>query len=185
MASSLWMNALAPLLCGAGVYLLWRSWRGRKLLGGFSAAGGWLSVLAGIFIWASAAGGEFGTSYALIAVSLVAWIICALGVERRQAKPARNVDVAVADTLGDTSRWHKWGTFVTAGPIACVATCLVTVALSGLLPFASGNRMAFAALAYPLAWGAASVWICASAHLARNALILLAVAAVAAVFLFM
>lgn len=184
MASSLWMNALAPLLCGAGVFLLWRSWRGQKLLGQVSVAAGWLSALAGILVWANAAGGEFGTSYALIAVSLVAWAVCALGVERRQVKPARNAGGVVADTLGATSGWHKLGTFMTAGPIACVSTCLATVALSGFLPFVSGNRMAFAALAYPLAWGAVSVWICASAHLGRNALILLAVAAVAAAVLF-
>lgn len=185
MESFLWMNALAPLFCGAGIFLLWCSWRGQKPLGNFSVAAGWLSMLAGIVLWANAVGGEFGTSYALIAVSLIAWATCAFGVERRQAKPARNVDGVVADMLGDTSRWHKLGTFMTAGPIACAATCLATVALSGLLPFASGNRMAFAALAYPLAWGAVSVWICASAHLARNALILLAVAAAAAAILFM
>lgn len=182
--SSLWLNALAPLFCGAGVFLLWRSWRGQKLLGGFSVAAGWLSILVGSFLWTQSAGGEFGTSYALIAVSFCAWVICALGVERRAVKPERGGAV-VAETFGDTSRWHKLGTFATAGPLACAATCLATVALSGLLPLVSGDRMAFAALAYPLAWGAVSVWVCASARLARNALILLVVAVIAALTLFL
>ena len=175
--SSYLYDVLALLLCVAGVVLLRLSWRRQRTA---LVCTGWLLLVLSPVVWSGSAGGEFGVSYALLALSIVAWLLIVFNVERQPVKAVNGaVDTA---TLPATTRWHKLGTFLVAGPLAGIASLLACALLVGLASDADsrGNSMVLTAFVFPLAWAAAVVWVCAGDRLARTAGALLVVSVIAA-----
>jgi hypothetical protein len=73
------------LLCG-GIALLRLSWLGKRPRNLPYLVGGWLLVVAGLAAFDYAWDAEVGMTYGLIALSLVAYLIIAAGVENRAHK---------------------------------------------------------------------------------------------------
>ncbi|CAA0090777.1 Uncharacterised protein [Halioglobus japonicus] len=177
MIPSFLYDLLALLLCVAGILLLRLSWRRQRTALVWT---GWLLLALSPVVWSVSAGVEFAVSYALLALSIAAWLLIAVNVERQPAKAGNGaVDTA---TLPATTALHKLGTFLVAGPLAASASLLACALLVGLASGAEsrGNSMVLTAFVFPLAWGAAVVWVCASDRLLRTAGLLLVVTVVAA-----
>ena len=178
-----WPVALwASLLTGAaGVALLRYCWRrpGPRHMAALLAAWSLLGISLGA--WVFTYGVEFGASFALAWLTLCGFATVAVGTRWRA--PA-----ATAATVGnDTSSagWHKWLTFLAAGPIAGVAACPLTLLLTRLLPMVIADQVAVGVVLFPLLWASLSYWSVYSVRPARNTLLLGALAGACAALFFL
>lgn len=163
MDTSLAYIVAALMLCSAGVKMLHAGWGNSHKTGRIYVASGWLSILTAVIVWSLAQGVEYGITFTLLWLAIVAWLMIGKGVERRPQKdPADKLNPAA---LSKTSLLHKCGTFLVAGPVALIATVLLTAAFAGHSPGLLENRMAVAAIAFPILWAAVMVWVSASGRL--------------------
>ena len=72
-----------------------------------------------------------------------------------------------------------------AGPLTLVTGCLVTTALTSLLPMARNEQFVVSAFMYPLLIAVAIYWLCSSESLTRNSLLLFATSGAASAYLFL
>lgn len=170
-------GSLALLLCLAGILSLRVSWRRQRSV---LVLIGWLLVLLSAAIWSLGEGVEFGLSYALMALSIAAWVLIVFNHERQT--PKAGSDIVDSATLPASTTAHKLGTFLVAGPLAAVSSLLACALLVGATsdPDGRGNSLVVTAFIFPLLWSVVAVWICAADRLVRPAGILVAVTVVAA-----
>ncbi|MAT94961.1 MAG: hypothetical protein CME59_20515 [Halioglobus sp.] len=157
----------ASLLTGAaGVALLRRCWRRAGAGHRATRLAAWSLLGVSLASWILGYGAEFGASYALAWFTLCGCAAVAAGARRRA--PART-DAAPGSGPA-SSGWHKWLTFVAAGPLAGAAACLLTLLLTQLLPLVTADRVAVAVVLFPLLWAGLSFCSVYSVRPARNAL---------------
>ena len=165
-------------------------WRGTQPRARLLVVIGWVLLVLGMLVWSRAEGAEFGVSFSLALWSLIAWCVIAVGAKYRTAKTA-NKTPADSNTddnarlLSATGTGQKWFTFIVAGPLALVTTCLVTVVLARLLPVDIGTQMVSAAFLFPVLWAVAAVYYCASDLNRRNAQILVIAGLLSGAWLFL
>lgn len=170
-------------LCVVGVVLLRLGWRRPEPTGRTCVAAGWASLLAAILLWSRASGWEFGSSFALLAIAVIAWLVIAFEAERRPEKGANGK--AIGNDLAATSTGHKWGTFLVAGPLGACVSLSITVLATQWLPLDMAARLVWAACLYPLVWAGLMVWVCTDIRLGRAALALLLCGSIASAGLYL
>lgn len=158
---------LEVLLCSSGLGALRLGWRRPGAGSTLSVVVGWLLLAVAIYVAVSYWGVEFGISYALAGISVLALVLVGLNCETRPAKrekPVSNPDA--------TPSLHKWLTCLSAGPLAGIASCQVTLMAVYFLPGSEINRMAAAAVLFPVLWGIAAYISCLIGRPGRQALAL-------------
>ncbi len=141
-----------------------------------------LLIVVAIKLWAQRVDIEFAVIYTLVTLTLTGWATTASGVEFRAVKPT---SAPLLKQSFGTSAAHKLGTFIVAGPLTLVTACLVTIALTSLLPIARNGQLAMGACVYPLLIAVTIYGICSSKRLVRNGLLLFATSGVVSAFLFL
>lgn len=163
------------------LYIRWRKWLAFKHV--LIVAVGILTVASVIF-WVKVGGTEFGPAYAVINIAIVAWFFVLANAEVRQNKGRQQYFTAAK--LPDIRSIARHGAiFLAAVPLAAVSSTLVSIAISGLLPWNEIDRTVFPLFATPVIWGCAAFWTCADPKLWRPTLSLLASGSCSAVALFM
>ncbi len=158
---------LEVLLCSFGLGALRLGWRRSGTGPTLSVVVGWLLLAVAIYVAVSNWGAEFGISYALAGISLLALLLVGLNCEIRPAKRDR----AVSNPAGTTSL-HKWLTCLSAGPLAGIASCQITLVAVYFFPGSEMNRMAAAAVLFPVLWGIAAYISCLMGRPGRQAVAL-------------
>lgn len=174
-----WLPLLLP---GGAIIALRTSWRKPGLRHRMMVPIASLLVVAAIKLWAHRAGIEFAVIYTLLTLTLTAWFTTAYGLEFRAVKQTRS---GLPGRFSNTSPAHKLATFVVAGPLTLVTGCLVTTALTSLLPMARNEQFVVSAFMYPLLIAVAIYWLCSSESLTRNSLLLFATSGAASAYLFL
>lgn len=169
----------APLLGGAGVFLLWRSW---QLKGQTSyVVMGWLFLLLAPFVWQRVQGVEFALIFTCIAMSFCAWIFIALNHERKPSKTLR--ETAIKGTTRSVK--DKLILFVMAGPIALTASTFWSILLAKQLPFITGNQIVAAVFLLPIFWTLLMTWLCSTTFIKKPALVSVLATFLGAAFLYL
>jgi len=147
------------------IYSSWRRWLNPRLLVNLV---GWLLLGGSAWLWAQAAGWEFGAVYFIAALPLAAWLFTALqGTWRaRNSSPAHTQKLTVPawPTLA-----RHFGLALLVLPIAGLASALLSLVLTSLLPWQEINRLALITLLMPMLWGLFMFWCCADQKVMRPA----------------
>ena len=175
------MQALGTLIGGAllvgGIALLRASWnrRSAKL---HLLIGGWLCVIAGFAAFDWGWGGEVGTAYALIALSLAAYALVAAGLERRTS-PARAPREPALEPEERPTNWRRGiAKSLLAIVLAGAASIGIGVAFALYMPMAVHDRIVIGGILVPVLWGGGMAWTLSDARLLRATLLLLLITAV-------
>lgn len=175
-------HASLPALAGgallvAGVVLLRRRWLARRAYGLGYLIGGWLAVLLGFAALGQGFGAELGTTYALGALSLIAYGVIAATFERRNGR-RREPREAVLDPEERPSSWRRGvAKSLLAIVLAGVAAIGVGVAFAVAVPLPPQDRAVIGGLLVPILWGGGMAWTLCDRRLLRATLILLSVSA--------
>ena len=157
---------MAAVLAAGGVALIFASWR--RWIGGHRHAAlfGWLALALSGVSWMLATGAEFGVTLALLVPSVVAWLLVFANRQRRQGR--RRDDPALDKPMRPTTVWSRHLLlFLVVVPFAAVASTLVSVAVSMLLPWQPVNAMLLVVIVMPVLWGGVAYWACADNRLLR------------------
>jgi len=162
---------LALLLCSAGIFLLWRNWRqptSSKLMQ--------LSAL--IFLISSGAvcvylsGAEFGSIYFLCMLTIQALLLIVL---TRKLTPTQRI---AQRNLAPSPPWSrkkkvKFVYYTIALFILCgLSGVLLTMTLARLFIESLTTQLAFSAMAFPVFWALASIWLSTTEKPLRTSIIL-------------
>jgi hypothetical protein len=171
-------NTLAGgLLLVAGVVMLRKRWLARRAHGLPYLIGGWLSVLAALFLFAEAWGAELGTTYALGALSLAAYAVIVATHERRTDRQ-RAPREATLDPEERPTNWRRGvGKSLLAIVLAGVAAIGVGVAFAVAMPLPPQDKAVIGGLLVPILWGAGMAWTLCDPRLVRATIILLTISA--------
>lgn len=174
--------AIAAGAAAVGIlYARWRKWT--KFRGVLIVVAGALATTSLIF-WMKVSGPEFGSAFALINFSVAAWLFVLTNAEARQGKRLEQAPTAARIPSSRSIARHG-AIFLVAVPLAGVASTLVSVAISGLLPWGEIDRISFPLFAIPILWGCVAFWVCADSALWRPTISLIACGSVSAAALFM
>lgn len=184
MMHNLAYGVLALLMGGAGMGLLFGSWRGFLARNLWPVTTGWLLLLLSIIPWSAALGAEFGVSVALLVVAVLAWVVVLFNIDTRPTNGR-------APQTRNGFHWPQLNVLLHHGlrliltiPVAAVVSILVSLTLTDWLPWQQVNRLVFATLWIPVVWGCAIYWLCADRKLLRPAASLFAAGALCAVYLY-
>ena len=158
--------ALAAASAFAGIATVRAAWRRPLRRKGLFLLAAWALIGLSFFFWIAAYGIEYGTVYAFCSVSLLAWFVAALNLERRARGP---------EAVG--RRPPRWMPLVTllrhaarlvlTAVAAAVASFCVTMGASRLVPIADTERHAFVIVLFPIVWGVLIYAVGRSADLSR------------------
>lgn len=167
----------ATLLLLAAIAMLRRSWlmRGRNAALRLSA---WGIAASGITLFVYAFGGEVGSTYALIAVSLIAFAVIASGIERRAARNRPQRERALEPEDRPTNWTRAIAKSLLAIVLAGIAAIGLGVAFAVAMPLAPTDRIVIGGLLVPILWGGGMAWTLCDAKLVRATILLLLVSAI-------
>jgi hypothetical protein len=174
-----------------GVSCLYGSWKKRIAGGWWPVMAGWILLALSISLWSRASGAEFGTTVAILAPALVAWVLACFNLELRQRRRNRrakpNADDAPAPNapVDPRSLTRHLLLFLVTVPLSGAAAIFASVALSTLLPWSDLSEMVLAMILLPILWGCAAYWATADAKPLRPTLAILAAGSAAAAFLYL
>lgn len=173
--------AIGTAAAAVGIlYVRWSKWTNfRSVL--ILVAGA--LIAASLSFWMKVGGTEYGPAYAVMNITIVAWFFVLANTEVRQNKGQQQV-LAGAKLPGIRSMAHHVAIFLVAVPLAAVASTLVSIAVSSLLPWNEIDRSVFPLFATPVIWGCVAFWTCADPKLWRPALSLIACGGFSAAALF-
>jgi uncharacterized membrane protein YfcA len=178
------VSALAAVLAAAvGVAVLYASWRKRLHAKRSALACGWALIALSVVFWTSSVGAEFGPVIAGLQLSVVALMFVLANRHVGRGNGRSQVQAAVRSPRIATVARHA-GTFVLAVPLAGCCGTLVMLAAATLLPAGDADRLAFAILTVPVAWGVFAFWACADTRLLRPVLGMAAGSALGAAILY-
>ncbi len=167
---------LALLL--AGVLVLRGSWRQRGDSKPILRFGGWSLVATGTAAFVHAYGGEVGTTYALLVLSLLAFAVIASGIERRASRQRAAREVA----LEPEDRPTNWPRAIVKSLLAIalsgIAAIGLGVAFAVAMPLEPTDRIVIGGLLVPVLWGGGMAWTLCDAKLVRATILLIIVSAV-------
>jgi len=161
----------ALLLCSAGIFLLWRNWRqptSNKLM----------QLVAMIFFISSAAvciglsGIEFGSIYFLCILFVLSCLLIFITKKstKIQLLPQRN---SPPSTPWSRKKKVKFLYYTLALFFLCgLCGVVFTMTLARLFIDSLNTQLAFSALAFPVFWALASVWLSCTDKLLRTSIIM-------------
>lgn len=168
--------AAAALLL-AGVALLRAAWArdsGRLLV-----LVGWMLILAGLAGYGYAGGAEAGTALGLLALSGIAYVIVASGVEMRVARARPGRELALEPEDRPTNWTRAIAKSFLAVVLAGIAAVGIGVAFAVAMPLPPTDRIVIGGLLVPILWGGGMAWTLSDARLLRATLLLVLVSAIA------
>jgi hypothetical protein len=166
----------SALLIG-GVALLRASWMRPRRGKAYLRLAGWLIVIAALAAFIQAWGGEVGTAYALLALSVVAYCAVAAGIELRNAPNRMPCDVALEPEERPTNWRRGAAKALLAIVLSGVAAIGIGVAFALYMPMATHDRIVIGGILVPVLWGGGMAWTLSDAKLLRATLLLLAISA--------
>lgn len=171
------LSIAAGLLLVAGVIMLRKRWLARRRSGLAYLIGGWLALVGSVPILSNAWGAELGTTYMLIALSLAAYLVIGLTLERRVSKQ-RAAREATVDPEERPSNWGcGTGKALLAIVLAGIASVGLGVAAAIHLPLPPQDRAVIGGLLVPILWGGGMAWTLCDPRLLRATVILLTISA--------
>lgn len=157
---------LAALGSAGGVVCLWWSWRAREPKPRLLKPLGWALLMLACLPWSRALGVEFGLAYALMVMTLAAWLLV---IATAATGPA-----AAPEQVAQRLHWPTWrslvrhtGLFLLVVPVAGVASALACVGAVRLLPWQPANSLTVVIVLQPLIWGALAYWFTAAPRIRR------------------
>lgn len=180
--TALMVAAILTSLVGVG--LLYATWRMAGPLPGamMTALGIACLLLLAPPLWTAARGAEIGISLWLLGIGPLAWVFVVLNADRRPERQQSMPSVALAApglALLGRQLLRSLGVL----PLAGAAAAAVALVLASVLPGQLANRLSLAILAVPLLWGLAAYWVCADREPLRPLLVLVALVAASALWL--
>lgn len=169
------------LLCCSGLGALRFGWRRQDPIYRWVVAIGWLSLATAIYACIVAWGVEYGISYVLAGITLVALLLVGRNAEVR---PNRKDKTSLSSGTA-TSTVQKLLTFLAAGPLGGIVSCQLTLVLTRILPGTELNNMATAAVLFPILWGIFAYLSCLAGRPGRQVTLLIAVAAISSAALYL
>ena len=161
----------ALLLCSAGIFLLWRNWRQPttkklKLLASL------LLLISSCALCIYVSGIEFGSIYFLCMLTIQAWLLIFFTkkVTQKQMLPFRNAAPSAPWSRKKKVKllYYTLALFVLCG----LSGVLLTMTLARLFIESLTMQLAFSALAFPIFWALASIWLSTTAKLLRTSLVM-------------
>lgn len=173
-----WAATLAgALLFAVGLWALRRSWMTRRAAGPGLVLAGWFGIASGIAAFVHGYGGEVGTTYALLALSVIAYVAVMFTIELREAR-RRGVREAALDPEDRPTNWPRAiAKSLLAVVLAGIAAIGLGVAFAVAMPLPAPDRIVIGGLLVPLLWGGGMAWTLSDAKLLRATLLLLVVSA--------
>ncbi|QFU77353.1 hypothetical protein EY643_17725 [Halioglobus maricola] len=171
--------ALSLILGAAGLGALRLGWRKKTPGSRTTVVLGWILLGTCLATAVQYWGAEFGLSYSLAALGLLALIPITANYEYKPPKVDHSAG-GLSSTPG-----HRWLTFLAAGPLAGIACCQLTLTLVDLAPGSEINRMAWAAVGFPSLWGLLMYLICTQRQPVRYALICTALIIACSLYLYL
>lgn len=167
------------LLLAAGVALLRTRWLAKRNWMSFAIMlGGWLAIVAGFIACSEAVGAERGVTFALIALSLLAYAAVAFTAELRPARARQTGDVALEPEARRTNWPRGIAKSLLAIVLAGIASIGLGVAFAVAMPLAPQDRIVIGGLLVPILWGGGMAWTLADPRLVRATVVLLIVSAI-------
>jgi hypothetical protein len=167
------------LLLAAGVALLRLRWLAKRGTGSFIVMlGGWLALIAGFVAFSEAVGAERGVTFALIALSLVGYLVVAWTAELRTTRVRQPGDVALEPEARRTNWPRGIAKSLLAIVLAGIASIGLGVAFAVAMPLAPQDRIVIGGLLVPILWGGGMAWTLADPRLVRATVILLTISAI-------
>jgi len=155
------VSIACALIC-AGMFLLTTNWKKNRSLASFKVIGWALISLATPF-WISAYGSEFGISFQLIAIALIAWSFITINLD---IKPVRELAVK-RNTSNSNLNKSSNKQLIAAQVIAIVfitpiASLCLSQVVTALLPISLAGQLVVQALGFPVIWSLLAIWLCYS-----------------------
>ncbi|MDO3387237.1 hypothetical protein QWI17_15450 [Gilvimarinus sp. SDUM040013] len=155
----MYFSLAAILLVCASVATLYVSWRsvGRSTA---LKASGWIALAGAIACWSQSAGTEFGTTFSLILLPILAWVVMAFTADTRRQK----VKIQGRERLqrpSFTALLRHSARVVGGVVLAGVSSAFFCMGLATWLPTSPVNAIVLAVFLTPVVWGAAAYWLCA------------------------
>lgn len=173
--------AIATGAAAIGIlYARWRKWT--KFRGVLVVVSGALATVS-LILWIEIGGPEYGSAYAVLNIVIAAWFFVLANVELRRNKGQQQARTA-AGFPDIRAMAHHVAIFLVAVPLAAIASTLISIAVSSLLPWNDIDRSVFPLFAMPVLWGCVAFWSCADPKLWRPALGLIAFGGFSAAALF-
>lgn len=161
----------------AGVLVLRVSWLGRPRKGWPLVAGGWLLIVAGLAAFDYAWGGEVGTAYGLLVLSVIAYVVVAAGIDVRAGKVRGSRELSLEPDERPTNWPRAIAKALLAIVLAGIASIGIGVAFAVAMPMGIHDRIVIGGLLVPVFWGAGMAWTLCDAKLIRATVVLVSVSA--------
>lgn len=183
------MDFFSPVLClslllsvgGAGfLFAAWRQKQSTPLL----VSLGWGALLVSLVTWSRLLGVEFGITYALIALSLVAWLLVGFSLDASRVKLNKQPSLPLSWPSLRTLGKHT-GLLMLTVVLAGAVSAFVGVGVLRVLPMARVDTVIVSILLFPLIWGGLSYWYCAAERLLKPVLVSLGMGALGALAIFL
>ncbi|WP_416307788.1 hypothetical protein [Neptunicella sp. SCSIO 80796] len=178
----MFFSVVGVLFTLAGIACLYKSWNS-KIKSSAQVWTGWGSLTISAWCWIQSSGAEFGLSYALISLSVVALILIGwkaeIAVSPKVAIQPEHVIVYRPAAIP-----RNLLLFLLTVPVAGMAAMMITMLLNSLLPLSRVNMMVLSVYLMPVVWGLAAYWVCADDKLARPALGLSVMGGLSALFIY-
>lgn len=183
MGSASLILCLSLLLSAGGVGCLFAAWR-QKHSTPLLIALGWGLLILSLVAWGRLLGAEYGVTYALIALSLVAWLL--IGVTLKGSRLSSNTQLSVPLSRPSLRTLGKHtGLLLLTVLLAGIVSAFVGVGALRVLPMERANTVVVSILLFPLLWGALAYWYCAAERLLKPVLISLGAGALGALLIFL
>jgi len=153
--------AALALVCG-GVLLLFLAWRTKDRVR-LPVVGGWLCLLAALWLFARDAGLEYGLVYGLALPGLAALAVVGLAAQRRSAVAGGPAESGVR-WPGPAAALRTLERVVLIVVVAGAACAAMALSIGYLLGASPANRFALAGVLLPVLWGVSAYWLGAASR---------------------
>jgi len=178
---------IAFVLTFIGVSILHRCWRQRQLARrSLQQLGGWILLVTAMAAWIAAQGPEFGVCFALINVTIMAWLLIAWH-NRHPVAPTHEIPKPIQSL--------HWAKALRALPYQIMLTASVillsgasamfsTVVITQLLPWQNVNLIALGIYVMPIVWGVFAFYLCFSTRVWRPIAVITLIGAISAMLIY-